>query len=272
MTPLVPDSTGNSAGQHRQAATLAALRQRIAGLERIGSSAGKSEAAQLPFGISVLDAWLPGGGLLLGALHEVAGAGPDVEHGASAALFAAGVLARLSGPVLWVLEHSDLFAPGLAAVGLHPGRVLYVEAGRPAAVLAVMEEGLRERGLAGVVGEVAGRMTLTATRRLQLAAESTGALAVALRRSRRNDDPALAEPSAAVTRWRVHVLPSGPALPYAPGVPGLARARWRLELLRCRGGEAGSWVVEACDAEGRLGVAADLAHGQAAPQPRRVRA
>jgi protein ImuA len=249
-----------------RAGTLDALRAAVARMERRGAGPGRGV---LPFGYPALDAALPGGGLALGALHELAGIGPDVEHGAAAALFAAGVLARLSGPVLWVLERRDLFAPALAGAGLLPARVIYVEAGRPVAVLLAMEEGLRHPGIAGVVGEVSGRLSLTASRRLQLAAEASGALAVALRRSRRHDDPALAEPSAAATRWRVGALPSAPPLPHAPDVPGLGRARWRLDLVRCRGGEPGTWLVEACDAQGRLGVAAELGHRQAAPGERR---
>ena len=249
----------------RRQETVIQLRARIAGLERRG--AVRADACVLPFGHPGLDGGLPRGGLPLGALHEVAGTGPDVEHGAAAALFVAGVLARLAGPVLWVLDRHDLFAPGLAMAGLHPGRVLHVEAGKPAAVLPVMEEALREKGLAGVVGEVGGRLTLTASRRLQLAAEGSGVVAFALRRSRRHDDPALREPCAAATRWRVGVLPQGAA----PGMPGLARARWQLDLVRCRGGEAHSWMVEACDAQGRLGVVPDLADRQVAPDRRRWR-
>ena len=212
-----------------------------------------------------IDAALPMGGLLPGALHEAAGAGPDTEHGAAAALFIAGILARQRGPVLWVMEHADLFAPGLAAAGLHPDRVIYAEAGKPDAVLQAMEEGLHQPGLAGVVGEIGGRLTLTASRRLQLAAETTGVIAFALRRSRKHDDPALAEPSAAVTSWRIAALPSPPPLPHAPETPGLGRQRWRLELVRCRGGSGKkSWIVEACDATGRLGLVADMGDGSAA--------
>ena len=58
---------------------------------------------------------LPTGGIRLGALHEAASAGPDTEHAAAATLFIAGILARLDGPILWVLRQADLFAPGLAA-------------------------------------------------------------------------------------------------------------------------------------------------------------
>ena len=240
------------------------LRARIARLQRAG--AGRRRAA---IGLAQpIDAILPDCGVALGALHEVAGAGPDIEHGAAAALFIAGILARHRGPVLWAMQRADLFAPGLAAVGLHPDRVIHVEAGRPDTVLQVMEEGLRHPGFAGVVGELGGRITLTASRRLQLAAEASGVVAFALRRSRRHDDPALAEPSAAVTRWRIAALPSPPPLVHAPDTPGLGRQRWRLELTRCRGGEPATWIMEACDAKGRLGLVAGLPDRSAAPARR----
>lgn len=224
------------------------------------------EAAVLPFGVAALDAALPGGGLPRGALHEAVGAGSDAGHGTAAALFAAAILARGGGPVLWAAARFDLFAPALAAVGLAPARVLHVEAGRD--VLAAMEEGLRHGGLAGVVGEIAGRLALTPSRRLHLAAEASGAIAFVLRRPARSDDPALAEPNAAATRWRIAPLPSAPPLPHAPEVPGLGRARWRLDLTRARGGAPLSLIVEAPDAEGRLALAADAADRPAAAAPR----
>ena len=211
----------------------------------------------LPLGIEAIDQALPTGGIRLGALHEAASAGPDTEHAAAATLFAAGILARLEGPVLWVLRQADLFAPGLAGVGLQPDRIVFAEAGKH--VLPVMEEGLRHAGLAAVVAEHTGRLSLVASRRLQLAAEQAGILAILIRRSPSFDDPALNEPTAAVTRWRIAALPSPPALPHAPDTPGLGRARWKLDLTRCRGGEPGSWIVEACDATGRLGLVADTA-------------
>jgi protein ImuA len=216
------------------------------------------------FGVPAIDRHLPEGGLLRGVLHEIAGAGPEMEHGAAAALFIAGWLARVGGHVLWVLERADLFAPALAGVGLISHRVVYAEAGSPNAVLFAMEEGLRHPGLAAVVGEVSGKLSLTASRRLQLAAEASGVTAFALRRTRRHDDPVLAEPTAAVTRWRLSALPSPPPLSQNPDVPGLGPAYWRLELVRCRGGEPSTWIVEACDAKGRLRLAANVADRSAA--------
>jgi protein ImuA len=43
---------------------------------------------------------------------------------------------------------------GLAAAGLHPDRVIYVEAGLDREVLPLVEEALREKGLAAVIREV----------------------------------------------------------------------------------------------------------------------
>jgi protein ImuA len=239
------------------------LRAQIARIER-GPVAAPGQT--LSMGSAEIDAALPNGGLALGALHEIAGAGPDTEHGAAAALLTAGILARMTGPVLWAMEYADLFAPGLAGVGLHPDRVVFAEAGKE--VLATMEEGLRHPGLSAVVGEIGGRFSLIASRRLQLAAEQTGVLAIALRRSRRFDDPALMEPTAAMTRWRVAALPSPPALPHAPSVPGLGPAHWRLTLTRCRGGEPGTWITEACDATGRVHLVFDATDRPAAATER----
>ena len=240
------------------------LRSLVARLERRpegGASWG--HGGVLPFGVADVDAALPGGGLALAALHEVTGSGIDVEFAAGPALFAAGILARRPGPVVWVLERRDLFAPGLAAAGLHPGRVTYVEAGRQAALL-VMEDALRHPGLAGVVAEVSSRITLTASRRLHLAAQAGGAMALVLRRQEQTKAALEVGALAAVTRWRIGPEPSGPPLSHAPGVPGLGRLRWRLSLLRSRGGRTGSWVVEASDASGRLGLVSALADGPAA--------
>ncbi|HVL22411.1 MAG TPA: damage-inducible protein [Amaricoccus sp.] len=218
----------------------------------------------LPFGITEVDTGLPGGGLALGALHEVAGGGNGAIDGAAAALFAAGIAARTTGQALWCIARPDLFAPGLAQAGLAPDRVIYVEAGDDRAVLACMEEGLRHGGLGAVVGEVA-RLSMTASRRLQVAAEGSGSIGIALRRWRRQAETVdFGQPTAAITRWRVSALPSTP-LP----VPGVGRHRWLVELIRARAGESADFELEACDDTGRLAVPADLVHRPAAAKGRR---
>ncbi|WP_431867101.1 ImuA family protein [Allosphingosinicella sp.] len=219
-------------------------------------TAGRAAARPcLRLGVAEVDARLAGGGLAAGALHEIAPDRPDLGDDAAATLFAAVLAARAGeGTVLWALSRRDLFAPGLAAAGLPPDRVLYAECRGDEEVLAVMEEGLRHGGLAAVVGE-AGRAAMAATRRLQLAAEESGTAALMLKRWRRNGADPLALPSAAVTRWRLASAPSAPL-----DVPGIGRARWRLVLARQRGGEPCEWLMEAPDETARLALAADPRH------------
>jgi len=102
-----------------------------------------------------------------------------------ATLFAAGLLARLPGPVLWCLRGRDLFAPALSRVGLHPERLIFCETWKDHEVLPAMEEGLRCKGLAGVVGELVA-LPLKTSRRLQLAAAETGVTALAIHRWRKH--------------------------------------------------------------------------------------
>jgi protein ImuA len=229
------------------------LRARIEDIE----ASRKRNKEVLPFGLPTVDSRLPGGGLSLGALHEVAGGGNGAIDGAAAALFVAGIAARMKGKTLWCLTRPDLFAPAIAQAGLGPDRVIYVEAGDEKSVLACFEEGLRHGGLGSVVAEIS-RLSMTGSRRLQLAAEGTGTIGLALRRWRRQAEASdFGQPTAASTRWRVSVLPSSP-LP----VPGVGRHRWLVELIRARAGESADFELEACDDKGRLGLPSNLVHRQ----------
>lgn len=220
---------------------LAELRERISSIE----GEGVKRAGFLPFGVPEIDAVLPGGGLAHGALHEFAGGGSGTVDGAAAALMAAGIAARTKGQVAWCLTRPDLFMPALAQVGLHPDRIVFVEGDREEDVLASMEECISYGGLGAVVGEFV-RLPMVASRRLQLAAERTGTIAIAVRRWRRQTEANdFGQPTASTTRWRVSVLPSE-ELP----VPGLGRARWLLELMRSRAGECAEFEIGACDDKG----------------------
>ncbi|QNA83776.1 damage-inducible mutagenesis protein [Sphingomonas sp. So64.6b] len=240
------------------AAVIAQLRARIAEVEGV---AARRES--LPFGIAGIDSRLPGGGLIAGALHEVAGSA-DLADDASATIFLAGILARLEGPVLWCLRWRDLFAPALHLAGLHPDRVIHVEAGSDTNVLLAMEECLRHAGLAGVVGEIT-KYSTTASKRLQLAAEASGVPAFVFRRAARID--ASVEGTAAMTRWRIAAAPSE-----ALDIPSLGRPRWQVVLERARGGDPHEWLVEGCDAQGRIGLSAALVDRPVAADDRQAAA
>lgn len=126
-----------------------------------------------------------------GALHEVRGvAHPD----RTAALgFLMALIARLQGardeaghldtrPLLWceqvsgTLDFGPLYGPGLASFGLGPERFVVARVKTTAELLWAMEEGVRCGALSSVVGCFGPKagMDLTASRRLQLAAERTG--------------------------------------------------------------------------------------------------
>jgi protein ImuA len=238
------------------------LRERIRRIERPAVTVH----GVLPFGITAIDRALPGGGLARGALHKILGMGGDEEDGVLAAAFAAGILGRLAatgnGLVLWCLSRPDLYGPGLAAHGLDPGRVVLVRAPRDAEILWAMEEGLRASGIVAVVGEV-GVLTAVASRRLQLAAERSGVTAFLLRRWRDGGQAARerALPNAATTRWRIAALPPRPLR----DEPWVGRPRWRIELLRCRGGEPACWEMEVPDATDHVSLATTLADRPVAP-------
>lgn len=233
------------------------LRESLRRLER----GGTADRPAVPLGLAEIDAAL-GGGLATAALHEVLG---RPEEGAATG-FVLALLARLladpaggSRPVLWCGRRLDLYGPGLAAF-LDPGRLILAEPAKPADLLWAMEEGLRCPGLTAVVGEL-DRLNLTAGRRLQLAAEAGATTGLVLRRADARETGE-GGASAATTRWRIAAAPSS-----AGPVPrSLGSACWRVELLRCRGGRPGDWMVEWHDATGDLALAAALCDRPAAAQ------
>ena len=242
---------------------IADLRTRLDGIV----DAARAKNGVLPFGVAEIDRRLPRGGLALGALHEIAGGANGAVSGAAAASFAAGLAARTGGKVLWCFTQPDLYTPALTKSGLGEDQVVFFEAKDEAAILDCFEEALRHGGLTAVVGELSG-LPRVASQRLQMAAETTGTLAIAIRRWRRQVDAKdFGNPTAAFTRWRVTETPSAP-LP----VRGTGRPRWFLELMRCRGGEVAEFEVEASDAKGFIAIPSELANRSADAEAGRWRA
>ncbi len=257
----------------------ATLRRTIRGIEEAGAPDDK---ARLPLGVSRIDRALPGGGLRLGCIHEVAGdeaatgfcaallaraaangrrrgggraAGTGARAGRTGALVAGtGALAGRGGlrsgdrqgALLWLAQGDDLYAPGLVRFGIEAGQLLVVSRlRRRDDMLWAMEEALRCRAVRGVVAE-AGEVGLAAGRRLMLAAEGTGVLGLVLSRrdgGRRGGKEVRggAEVRAAVSRWRVTAAPGDPPMADRRQPPEAGGARWRVELLHCRGGRPAEW-------------------------------
>ena len=225
------------------AAQISALRDCIAAIEQ-GPARIQRGGTRLTMGVENIDAILPGGGLARDALHEVVGqAGYGRALDGAALAFAAVLAARQaaadctsrSSYVLWCLSGQGLYGPGLAAFGLTPERLILVRGRDDQQRLWAMEEGLKCPDLAMVVGEV-GRLDLGQSRRLQLAAEASGVTALLLRQS---GDAHLGF-SAALTRWRITSAPSS----RPQGYVGIGAARVQAELLRCKGGRLGKWLLQ----------------------------
>lgn len=142
---------------------------------------------------------------------------------------------------LWV---QDKAARRLAGRPYRPGlprglrhRLIHVAADSAQDALFALEEGLRCRDLAFVIGEIAGNpraLGLTASRRLSLAAERHG---VPLWLVRLNAERDL---GSARLRWETRSAPSLPPRwnAAAPGAPA-----WQAELFRAHTYQPGRWVL-----------------------------
>lgn len=212
-----------------------------------------------PVAASILPAastarWRPGlgPGLNTAALHQEVFA--SAREASGAALSLAFALDRLRSadadpcadvldqrPWLWVQDAASLrhtgrpYRPGLPPELRH--RLIHVTAKTPEDALFALEEGLRCRDLAFVLGELAGNpkaLSFTAQRRLSLAAE-------------RHDIPlwlvrtdAARDLSSARLRWEARAAPSQPPRwdNHAPGAPA-----WHAQLFRARAHPPGQWIL-----------------------------
>jgi protein ImuA len=205
----------------------------------------------LPFGLPALDAHLPRGGLVYGALHEVA---PETDKDMAAAFgFAAAILGRMPpGPILLVLSSRKFarcgqpYGHGLDGLGLDPAHLILVEARDEKQALWAMEEALRSAAPAAVAGTIT-TLDLRTSQRLHLAARDSRRPLLLLR-------PAGAlGSSVAATRWHI-----GAAKAARDRFGLISRWRWRVNLERCRNGLPGQWLVE-FDHAYRFSLAAALA-------------
>ena len=143
--------------------------------------------------------------------------------------------------VLWVQNRRAAQRSGRPYIHGLPSelqdRLIYVEAATPEDALFALEEGLKCRDLAYVIGEIAGNprsLDFTASRRLSLAAEKHGVALWLVRLEAESDL------SSARMRWRVEAAPS--ERPFwnsdAPGSPV-----WKAELFRASRHVPGKWTL-----------------------------
>ena len=224
--------------------TLATLRGDIERLEAYGEAYAPR---RVMLGHADADASLQGG-LALGAVHEVfAQAG---RQGVAATGFVAGLAGRAAvrRPIVWVrqdftaIESGALSMSGLAELGLDPRLLVSVRATDADHALRTVADALVCDAVGAVVLEVWGevrQLDLVASRKLTLAAQTSGATCLVLRMA------AEPRPSTAETRWIVRAAHSPPSShpSSAWGSP-----LFEAQLVRNRHGPTGRWIMEwKCD-------------------------
>jgi protein ImuA len=220
---------------HSQPDALAALKTRLGALDRADS---RRVGAGVPAGSD--DAFAP---LTTGVLHDLYAAAPADAVAVNAFGLSMGLRAAAGRPIVWGLhemiaqEAGRPHGPGLHELGLSPHDLLLVRTRDVQTLLAVGEEALRSPAVGAVLLSAWGEaraFSLTASRRLALAAETGGATLFLARAG------AAPCPSAAETRWSVASCASEPLEGGAPGRPSFSAT-----LLRRRGGGAtGTWIME----------------------------
>lgn len=220
---------------HSRPDALASLKARLETLDRASglrvSSAGRGDKDDH---FASLDAR---------GVHELHAAGPADAVAVNAFGLGMAMRAAAGRPIVWGLhemmaqEAGRPHGPGLHEMGLSPRDLLLVRTRDVQALLAVGEEALRSPTVGAVLLSAWGEakaFSLTASRRLALAAERGGATLFLARAG------ALPSPSAAETRWSVSSWASEPLQGGAPGRPSFSAT-----LLRRRGGgEPKKWILE----------------------------
>jgi protein ImuA len=242
--------------------------------------------AALPFGLAAFDSHLPNGGLTCGALHEIV---PTTQAARPAAFgFVVAILAQLSssygagladgertdahclphgfqngfpnGPpygterrIVFVMpahalrQCGRLFGHGLNSLGLNPRRAILVETAHWQDSLWALVEALRSAAPQAVAGMI-DRLDLKTSQKLHLAAAEAALPLLLLRPSQ------TLESSAAATRWRIDAAAGA-----RDRFGSYTRARWQVQLERCRNGRPGEWVVEYDHVTHRFSLVAALA-------------
>jgi hypothetical protein len=148
---------------------------------------------------------------------------------------------RAGRAVLWIepeaaeFEGGALYGPGLELLGLPMARVIGLRVAHERDGAWAMEEALRCRAIAAVVGEFArekNTLDLTMLRRLALAAGEGGGLGLLLRHY------ACPLPSPAMTRSEIAAAPGA-----RDAFGGLGRPAVVLSLVRNRRGPTGRWLL-----------------------------
>lgn len=124
-------------------------------------------------GLEAVEAAFPNGVFPFGAIHELVDM--TQEQATAGCGFVGGLLASLlqqGGICLWIGTALNIFPPGLKMFGIEPDRMIFIRLRSEREVLWAVEEALKCKGIAAVVGELQ-ELSFAVSRRLQLAVETS---------------------------------------------------------------------------------------------------
>jgi len=217
----------------------------------------------VPTGFARLDAALPHGGLPGGAVTEVLSA---LDGGGAMTVALRAAIAAAAGvhTVVVLDPRGDLYPPAVWQMGLAEDLLLMVRPSGWAEALWALDQSLRCSGVAAVVASI-DRIDAAASRRLQLAAESSGVLGILLR-------PA-ADRRHTFAAVQMLVEPITPPAPRSPSAGFSAVRCCRVRLMKVReGGPVEPFVIGLDDETGVEPLLPASVHGSAAGDRRRISA
>jgi hypothetical protein len=204
----------------------------------LGGQVEHARTAVQTSGFAALDAELPGGGWPMGALIELL----HGQDGMGEVSLLMPTLARLNQEgrgVVWVAPPHIPYAPALRAAGLQARHTLIVTPSHPADALWAAEQALRSGACGAVLAwpEKSGvRGDMRAWRRLQLAAEASGAMGFLYRPLSAADEaspaPLRLELDGQEGRLSVRVLKRRGAPSHSRVLLQLHPAHWGREVVR----------------------------------------
>lgn len=208
------------------------LKEGILSLQGFKTSRGNT---LVDTGLGVIKYAFPNAEFPLGAVHEFVSA--NREDGSATIGFVSGLVASLikdKGAIIWISSRQTIFPNALQSFGIKPDQIIFIHLHKEKEIIWAIEETLKCKGLAAVIGEIP-ELSFLVSRRLQLAVEQSQVTGFILR-----NNPRSLNTTACVTRWRITSLLS--QLP--AGMPGVGFPRWNVELLKVRNGKPGKWEIE----------------------------
>lgn len=174
----------------------------------------------------------PNSNFPVGAMHEFVCA--DLETQTAASGFIAAIISSLicdGGVALWISASRTIFPPALKSFGIDPARIIFIDLNNQKEVAWAVDEALKLKGLAAVVGDLQD-INFTTSRRLQLSVEQSQVTGFLFNKKSTGSN-------ACLTRWKISSLPSV----LDDDLPGIGFPCWKVDLLKVRNGKPGSWDI-----------------------------